>query len=184
MGEYAKTLVRNIKNFRDYAKELTALVNEYMVMPIKRAAISKEVYEDGVMIGYVYTLLRFTPATDGGKLRGQLVGVLDVFGVQCISAILDQTELLSPERGEIDRSVVLEMAKKADISKVRGKVRQVRAAFADEGRFRIAHERASKFAAFVARDLLEGALMGESTDSLRHRLRNIDSIWEKFRNAG
>lgn len=184
MGQYTKAVVRNIKNLRDYAKEITALVNEYMVQPIKRLTISKEVYEDGMLIGYVYTLVRYTPASDNGKLRGQLVGVLNVFGVQCISAILDQTELITSERGEIDRSLVLEMAKKADISRVRGKVRKVRASFTDEGRFRIAHERASKFAAFVTQNLMEGALLGESADSLRHRLRNIDLLWEKFRSAG
>lgn len=181
MDRNPQTITKRIANIRDFARDMAQIVNEYLVMPAQRMLLSREIYEDAMLIGYVYTLLRFTPASDNGRMRGNLVGVLNVFGVQCVSAILDQTELVTTERGEIDRSLVLEVAKKSDISRIRGTVRQISAQFGSETRFRIAHERGAKFAAFVTRDLMMGALMGEGNDALRHRLRNIDLLWEKFR---
>ncbi len=182
MDRHPKTITDRIESLKDYARHISALVNEYMIQPVQRMIVSRELYEDAMLIGYVSTLLRYVPAADGGRMRGQLVGVLNVFGIQCVSAILDQTELTSDERGEIDRSLVLEAAKKADISRVRGTVRQISASFGNETRFRIAHERAAKFATYVTQDLMMGAIMGEGQDALQHRLRNIDLLWEKFKN--
>lgn len=182
MGRYTQTVIRNIGSAKDFAKGMLGAIDDYLIAPLQKLAISRELYDDALLIGYVYALIRHTPASDGGKLRGQLVGVLNIFGVQCLDAIMDQSNLVTAERGEIDRSLVLEMAKSSDTSKVKGRIKEFKAAFPSENRFRIAHDRGAKFAAFVVRNLFEGAIVGESQDSLRLRLRNMDALWERFRN--
>jgi hypothetical protein len=112
-------------------------------------ALSGKLLADAAFLSYVYMITRYVPTTDSGVVRGTLAGLLAQFKVNYLIPMNDMRFLTTDERGEVDRDKVMSGFKRANVSRARGAIRQFRLTMKGEGRWRLAHNVATKFMLYV-----------------------------------
>lgn len=169
------------------AKALTetpAFIKEWIVTPIRNLADAKSVIDEATTLAFAYGMIRYTPvAADGGKARGELLGVMMHLKSTGMDALMDQSLLLAEERGMIDKSKVNAGMCVVNTTYLHSRLKRVFLKASSERRFRWAIDMVRKFIQFVAAEVQQRVLQGEPINFVKDSFRNMGQYWARSRNG-